>query len=199
MTDEPLVPLQSEPKELWVAYAVSQGMPEDEANSLNKAALVAQFGVHTAATDAAVAEFEAKVGDATTEFEAAEEALAAQNTTPATEPTPPDAPAKPAPDATPAEPAPDAPDVPAVDTSPEAAPAEADVPPPAPVAAEPTVTVINSNSGRTVVTVTFQPDVMGTDADGNPVVLRTGEGEVDVSRDGQNIFRQPLMREATLT
>lgn len=55
--------------------------------------------------------------------------------------------------------------------------------------------VITSNSGRTRVTVSFKPDVLGADAEGNTVVLRTGDGMVTATRDGMNILAHPLMPE----
>lgn len=58
--------------------------------------------------------------------------------------------------------------------------------------------VIGSNTGRTVVTVSFSADVTSPDAEGRPVVVRTGEGLITIVRDGQTVLAHPLMREAPL-
>lgn len=58
--------------------------------------------------------------------------------------------------------------------------------------------VIASNSGRTKITVRLEPDVFTPDADGTPRMVRTGEGLITVTRDGQTVLAHPLMREAPL-
>lgn len=58
--------------------------------------------------------------------------------------------------------------------------------------------VITTNSGRTRITVVLDPDEYTPDADGTPRLVRTGSGNLTVTRDGQTVLAHPLMREAPL-
>ncbi len=150
--------------------------------------------------------FEAAVDAAVTEFEAEEAALNQAASGAETPVIPPTAATDAQPEAAPVEP-PVAPaeEPPAAEVAVAAPETVPDAEVALPVVAEPAAPdtgeeyEITSNSGRTRVRVRFEPDVMGTDGEGQPVVLRTGEGMVTITRDGQNIFAQPLMREQPLS